>query len=101
MKFAADVLADRLEYLQQVAVLHQVVVPVEGVDRVCFVVAAARTYQAVGVSDGSGQYSYPVRRETGISRPSRLDVMSEKLHFKSDSFEFLKTLIQFIKDNPP
>jgi hypothetical protein len=102
LKFARDVLAERLEYPRQMVVFHQVMVPnSNGTSVPCLVVASARTYEAVGVGDGAGHFTYPVRRETGISRPSRPDVASEKTQYKSDSYEFLDSLLQFVKENPP
>jgi hypothetical protein len=55
--------------------------------------------EAVGVSGGAGQFTYPVRRETGISRESRRHIDGEKTHAKSDDHDFMEKLEQFVKDN--
>jgi hypothetical protein len=54
---------------------------------------------SVGVSDGEGRFSYPVRRETGIGRVARSDTPAIKSHRKSDNRDFLGELKQFTRDN--
>lgn len=54
---------------------------------------------AVAVSDGLGRYSYPVRRETGISRVDPDEVPVGKLYLKSDNRDFMDQLKQFLRDN--
>lgn len=39
-----------------------------------------------------------MRHETGIARESRLDIAIHKTHFKSDSYEFLHALKQFVRE---
>ncbi len=58
----------------------------------------AQKEQICRVHDGNGHYSYPVRRETGIARPSRLEIASPKSHMKHDNYDFLRDLNQFIRE---
>ena len=67
-------------------------------EQICLIVAVAQACEAVGVHDGNGHYSYPVRRETGIARPSRLEIASPKSHMKHDNYDFLRDLNQFIRE---
>jgi hypothetical protein len=101
LKDAADVIADRVAYPRRISNLRQVTVPSgNGQNVICMVIAVARSIEPVGASDGNGQFSYPVRRETGLSNATPRDVADEKTHYKSDSNEFLSDLSQFVRDNP-
>lgn len=102
LKDAADVISDRVAYPRRISNLRQVTVPNgNGQDVICVVIAVARSIEPVGASDGNGQFSYPVRRETGLSNATPRDLAHEKTHYKSDTNEFLDDLVQFIRDNPP
>ena len=100
LKFARDILAERLDYPRDIVSFFQVMVT-DGsdVERACLIVAIAKTMEAVGVGDGAGQFTYPVRRETGISRESRRDIDNAKTHAKSDSNDFMEKLEQFVNDS--
>lgn len=99
LKFASDVLARHIEYDRNIVKLHQVEVPDrEGVSKLCLVVVVAKACGPVAVLQLDGTYSYPIRRETGITRESRLDIASPKTHLKSDRYEFLEALSQFVHD---
>lgn len=67
--------------------------------RVCLIIVVSQACSAVAVSNGDGQYTYPVRRETGISREGRNNVPVGKLHLKSDNRDFMHQLRQFIRDS--
>jgi hypothetical protein len=100
LKFARDILAERLDYPREVVSFYQVIVPNgSGGEGACLVITVVKTIEAVGVGDGAGQFTYPVRRETGISRESRRDIDSAKQHLKSDSHDFMEKLEQFVRDS--
>ena len=99
LKFANDVLAKHLEYGREIFRFRQIFLhDSRGVDKTCLVVIVAQACEAVGVTDGEGRYTYPVRRESGISRVSRDDLMKPKFHMKSDNYDFLTDLNQFIRE---
>jgi len=98
LKAAREVIGKHIEYDREIVSFHQVVVPANDEERVCLVVIVAQAYEAVGVHDGEGRYTYPVRYETGIKRVSRLD-LSSRIHMKSDHYDFMRELEQFVRDN--
>ena len=100
LKFARDILAERLDYPREIVSFYQVVLPNgSGGEKACLLITVAKTIEAVGVGDGAGQFTYPVRRETGISREFRRDINSAKQHLKSDSHDFMEKLEQFVRDS--
>lgn len=100
LKFARDILAERLDYPRAIVSFYQVIVPNgSGGEVACLVITVAKTIEAVGVGNGAGQFTYPVRRETGISRESRRDIDSAKQHYKSDNHDFMEKLEQFVRDS--
>jgi hypothetical protein len=50
------------------------------------------------VHDGAGHYTFPVRRETGLTRVSREEILNPKIHIKSDNYDFLRELYQFVHE---
>jgi hypothetical protein len=66
--------------------------------------AFTRTYAVVPLqtldqrSGGPLNCGYPVRRETGIERVTRMDTPAIKNHRKSDNLDFLVELKQFTHD---
>ncbi len=99
LKFASDVLARHLEYSRPIVRFHQVVLSgSDGFEKTCLVVVVAQASEVAGVNDGQAHYTYPVRRETGITRVSRHELMTPKLHMKSDNYDFLCDLNQFVLD---
>ena len=97
LKFASDVLAKHLDYPRDIFRLRQIVVQdKDGADKVCLVVVVAQACEPVGVNDGAGRYTYPVRRETGLTRVSRDEIFGPKRHMKSDNYDFLRELYQFV-----
>ena len=76
LKFAADVLSKQLDYPREITRLRQIVVPgKDGTDKVCLVVVIAQACEPAGVHDGAGHYTYPVRRETGLTRVARNEIL--------------------------
>jgi hypothetical protein len=98
LKAAKDVLAEFVKYRRDIVSFRQVPM---GAQRnvICLVVVISQAISPVGVSDGQGRFSYPVRRETGIERVDEDKTPSSKLHLKSENREFLTDLRQFVKDN--
>lgn len=95
LKVASDVLARHIEYDREIVSFRQVVVG----EKICLIVLVSQACGVVAVTDGDGHYSYPLRRETGISRERREDVPVLRLDLKSDNRDFMHQLRQFIKDN--
>jgi hypothetical protein len=97
LKFAADVLSKQIEYPRDFSRLRQVVVPgKDGTDRVCLVIVIAQTREPVAVRDDASRYTYPVRRETGLTRVSRRELSEAKTQVKSDNHEFQRELYLFV-----
>jgi hypothetical protein len=100
LKFASEVIARHLEYDRSIVFFHQIIVPsTAGVDNNCLVIAVAQACGVVAVNDGDGHYTYPVRRETGVQRVSREELVKPKFDIKSDNYDFLRELNQFILEN--
>ena len=99
LKFARDVIAQYIKYDREIVTFRQVAIGERGKEKNCLIVVVSQACEAVAVSDGLGRYSYPVRRETGISREDPGDVPVRKLYLKSDNRDFMHQLKQFIKDN--
>ena len=97
LKFASDVLAKHLEYPREIYRLRQIGVPSKDkTDKICLVVVIAQACEVVDVNDGEGHYTFPVRRETGLTRVSREEISKPKLHMKSDNYDFLREILQFV-----
>ena len=99
LKVAADVLARHIEYDREIVTVRQVVVGEKDEEKICLIVLVAQACGPVAVTDGEGHYTYPMRRETGISRGRRDDVPVMKRDLKSDNEDFMHRLRQFIKEN--
>jgi hypothetical protein len=69
-----------------------------GGDALCLVIAIAKTRSPVGVGDGAGHYTYPVRRETGVARVSRSAIELAKMEVTGDSHNYIKTLQQVVDE---
>jgi hypothetical protein len=98
LKVARDVIAEYIEYDREIISFRQVVMKEEGQDRICLAIVISQACLPVGVSDGQDRYSYPARRETGITRVSRDRVPVSGLHLKSDNQNFLEELWRFTKE---
>jgi len=102
LKTLSDVLARRLDCPRACFRIRQVPLRDElGKALICLVIVTAMTAEPVGVAlgDANGGYSYPVRRESGITREPRRTIAGSKAHLKSDSFEFLQELRQYVREN--
>jgi len=62
------------------------------------VIVVAQAHNVVAVRGEDNRYSYPIRRETGIERADRDEIAMQKLHIKSDNFDFIQELEQFLKE---
>jgi hypothetical protein len=99
LKVVRDVLARHLEYGREIVRVEQVILQDQAPkEQICLIIAVAQACEVVGVHDGNGHYSYPVRRETGIARPSRIEIASPKSHMKHDNYDFLRELSQFMRE---
>jgi hypothetical protein len=99
LRVAKDVLAEFLKYRRDIVSFRQVPMGDKN-DVICLVIVISQAISSVGVSDGQGRFSYPVRREIGIERVDEDKTPSSKLFYlKSESREFLTELRQFVRDN--
>jgi hypothetical protein len=98
LKVARDVLEEFLEYNREIVTFRQIGMG-EKRDTICLAIVVSQACSSVGVSDGEGRFSYPVRRETGIERVARMDTPAIKSHRKSDNRDFLAELKHFTRDN--
>ena len=99
LKFANEVLSKHLEYGRDIFRFRQIIVKgKDGLDKICLCIVIAQACEPVAVHDGAGHYTYPVRRETGLARVSRDEIFGPKSHIKSDSYEFLSELYQFVHE---
>ena len=100
LKSASDAIARHVEYCRDLVRFRQVVVPDErGAGNVCLIVIVAQSCEVVGVHDGQGQYTYPIRRETGLARESSKEIITRKMLLKSDNCDFLRKLQQFVRED--
>jgi hypothetical protein len=99
LQFAKQVIADHLEYQRELTTFKQITINCEGVSKICLVIVVAQACQAVGVNDGQGNFTYPVRLETGKQRTTLFDLLQKKAHIKSDNIDFINELLQFIRDH--
>ena len=99
-KFASGIVASYVLYPRRIATLRQVIVKdVKGVDQSCLLVISAQALEVVGVRGPNGQYTYPVRRDTGLERESPRQIDEAKRHMKSDNHDFLSELAKFVDEN--
>jgi len=100
VKALHDALAAHIQYSRQIWKVHQLLARSEGGDeKLCLIVVAARACEPVGVKGDDGSYIYPVRRGTGIAREDPGKLEQARAHDKSDNFDFLERLRQFVRDN--
>ena len=99
LKVAKETIAKYLDYKRDIVRFHQVVLPDKsGNTKICLAIIVAQAYESVAVSDGNGRYMYPICRETGIQLVSR-DKLFSRIHMKSDKYDFLSDLEQFIRED--
>jgi len=99
LKFATDVIARIVERGASITKVRQVPIETHGQSKVVVLVLVAQSRKAVGVDNGGGKYSYPVRRETGKTLVSRDEAGASKQFLKSDNYDFLKSLATFVEEN--
>jgi hypothetical protein len=99
VKFASDVIASLVERGDRITKLRQVAIEVNGEHRIVIVVLVAQASGVIGVHNGAGQYTFPVRRETGKALVSKSDVAGGKMLVKSDNYDFLKNIVTFVREN--
>jgi hypothetical protein len=99
LKVAADVIAEHIEYDRAITLFRQVVVGQRDKEKICLLIVISQASDGVAVTDGDGHYTYPIRRETGISRGRRDKIPVLGLGLKSDNRAFMHELRLFIKDN--
>jgi hypothetical protein len=100
VKTLNDALAELIQYPRQIWKVHQLLVNgVDGREKLCLVVIAARACEPVGVKGANGSYTYPVRHGTGIVREAPEKLRDARIHDKNDNFDFLERLQQFVRDN--
>jgi hypothetical protein len=99
VKVATDVIAEYIEYDRAIASFRQVVMRAHDKEKICLVILVSQASEGVAVTDGDGHYTYPMRRETGVSRGRRDKVPVLGLGLKSDNRDFMHQLRQFVKDN--
>ncbi|HWS18603.1 MAG TPA: ATP-binding protein, partial [Candidatus Elarobacter sp.] len=99
LKSAMEILTKHVEYQRDIMFFQQLEIPVKNEKKVCLVIVIAQARDTVGVNNGHGTYTYPVRQETGVERLSNLDLSTRKMHIKADNYDFIRQLKQFIVDN--
>jgi hypothetical protein len=97
LKDAGDVLPKYIEYPRHVWRLRQIVMPSkDSTSTICLVVVISQACETVGVHDGAGSYTYPVRRETGLTRVGRSEILRAKGDVKADNLDFFRELHRFV-----
>jgi hypothetical protein len=99
LKNAREVISKHLDWEGELVRFHQVSVPVNRIDKLCLVIIVSQSCTPVGVDDGRGHYTFPIRRETGIGRVSRSAIDQAKANVNNHNFEFMAELSRFVLDN--
>ena len=99
LKVAADVIAQHVEYDNEIVAFRQITVRDKDNEKICLVIVVSQACNAVAVGDGLGHYSYPVRRESGVSRVSPDDLPVRRLRLKSVNRDFMHELRQFVRES--
>ncbi|MFL6464675.1 MAG: helix-turn-helix domain-containing protein [Bryobacteraceae bacterium] len=95
-----EALATHLVYPRPIYRLQQVLIPDgSGDQKLCVIVVVAQACEPVGVDDGTGQYTYPVRSGTGTANGEPRSLTTGRTSIQSDNFDFLTELAQFVRDN--
>jgi hypothetical protein len=97
LKDAADVLPKFIDYPRHIWRLRQIVIPgKDSTSTVCLVVVVSQACEPVAVHDGARSYTFPVRRETGLARVGRDEILRAKGNVKADNLGFLGELYRFV-----
>lgn len=99
LNYTSRVIAEYLNCGDDAIYFHQVPLEDEDGDRwICLIIAVAQTGSPVSVKDKEGRYTYPVRREAGFDRADAGELVFQKIHIKSDNFDFIRDLRDFVHD---
>jgi len=64
----------------------------------CLVIAIEQTCETVSVKDKDGRFTYPIRQETGLARVTDDYIWRQKMHIKSDNFDFISLFNQMLHE---
>lgn len=99
LKYTRDVSRNYIAYPREI--LHFQLVKVKNSDGLlknCLVIAIKQTCETVSVRDKDGRFTYPIRQETGLTRVANDYIWQQKMHLKSDNFDFLALFNQMLHD---
>jgi hypothetical protein len=99
LKYTRTVIANYIKYDRDIVYFKQV--PLQDrsdEDKICLVIVIAQAEGVVSVRDKQGRFSFPVRRATGLDRIDRGELAIKKIHIKSDNYDFMEELEQFVRD---
>jgi hypothetical protein len=97
LKVTHEAIRDHFSYPRDVCRLLQVNIPDNnGLERVCFVISVPKTCEPAAAADGQGSYIFPQRTGSGTVRARKEDLENSRIHKKSDTYEFLEELDQFV-----
>ena len=99
LKYTREVTIKYIDYPRDL--LHFQLIKVrnfKGEQKNCLVIAIKQSSEVVAVKDKEGRFTYPLRQETGFDRVALGILWAEKLHLKSDNFDFLARFDQMIND---
>jgi len=99
LKSATDVIARIVERGTNITKVRHVIIQAAGQSKVVVLILVAQSRDAVGVDNGGGKYSYPVRRESGKTLVSRDEARASKHSLRSDNYDFVKSLATFVREN--
>ena len=100
MQYARNVISQHISYDKDFVHFQQVNVPdQDGDHKLCLVIAIQQTVPGLGVKGTDGKsYTYPVREETGLVWKEQHTVGNYKIGTKSDNYDFLGVLQQFVNE---
>lgn len=99
IKYSRDVSRNYLVYPRDILHFHHMKVnDSNGVLKNCLVIAIKQTCETVAVKDKDGRFTYPIRQETGLSRVTEDYIWEQKIHLKSDNFDFIGLFNQMLHD---
>jgi len=99
LKYTRTVIANYIKYDRDIVYFKQV--PLKdrsNKDKICLVIVIAQAEGVVAVKDKQGRFSFPVRRATGLDRIDGGELAIKKIHVKSDNYDFMEELEQFVYD---
>jgi hypothetical protein len=101
MKYTQSVITQYIPYENDFVHLQQVNVPdYKGDYKLCLVIVVQQTYKDLRVIGLDGKsYTYPLRVETGLIRKEQYPSGHDKAGIKSDNYDFLRILQQFVNED--